>query len=329
VVYGLRDAADPWTGPVLIVSHIVAGSATRGDWPDGEAVTIDGKTVTVFQGEDGNWIARWPVDDGQVQVAGRELTRDQAIAAAAATAPSPSIGAAELPDGFAELARGPMDALVAGALGYSGSTVGLAVTYGSVADGSTGYVSIIERPGPASAVDLARLAYDGTRSVTVRGQHAVLAPTGDAALLQWAEPGGLLVTIQAADLSDEDLLRVAENLRPAGPGEIDELLAENPFDVEDPAEGAQGYAYDGWQVEGQYEGQGRAPIAAEVHPVDGAERSAFVGFVLESDLGVAANVVARTSDGTEVARATVGSPLQCVDYPDGRSQCTAAGSTSG
>jgi len=404
VVYGIRDASDPWAGPILIVSQLVPDPATLGDETEGEAITIDGQPATVAQDEDGEWTATWSVEHGRLQVAGRGLTRDQVIAAAAVTSAGPSIDAAGLPDGFTELAHGPLDAMIAGALGYSGSAPGLAVSYAPAADRSagTGYLTIVERAGSASAVDLARLAFDDARSVTVRGQHAVLAATGDEVLLQWAEPGGLLVTVQASGWAHEDLLRVAEGLRPAGPDEIDELVAEHPLDREDgsgasEAEVSADHVTDGWVVEGQYEGHdwllqafvadsqvkalwlhggndtaplpmeddtagsglavtsglfdggvvsvfglvdpaaasvtiegpGLAPIAAEVHPVDGAERSAFVGFVLESDLGDSASVVARAADGTEVARAPVASPLECVDYPDGRSECTAAGSARG
>ena len=401
VAYGQRNGSDPWAGPILVASRIVPDPATTGDETQGETVTIDGQPATVSQHDGGTWTATWSIEGARLQVEGRVLTREQVIAAAESTSPGPAIDAAGLPDGFTELARGPLDAMLAGALGYSGSSRGLAVNYALAEEAPTGtpFLSIVERAGPASAVDLARLTYDEARSVTVRGQHGVLASTGDEVLLQWAEPDGLLVTMQASHLPDDDLLRVADGLRPAGAGEIDQLVAENSVDQDDgdgdgatATEASGDVGSEGWVVEGQYEGQdwllqafltgsqvrelwlhggnntapfpmddgispsgltvtsalfdggvvsvfglvdpaavsvtieppGRAPTATELHPVDGATLSAFVGFVLETDVGESTTVVARTSDGTEVARATVGSPLRCVDHPDGRRGCTTA-----
>jgi hypothetical protein len=224
-VYGSESADDPWAGPTVGVVHIVPDPSSFGDESDGEPITIGGHEATLTH-DDPAWNIEWSEDGGRVVVRGVDLSRDEVLAAAAAASAEPAISAAGLPDGFAEIGRGPLDA--AATAGFPDAS-GLTIAYTASATSDDTYLVVAQRPGTAASVDLARWGpsdVDGS-STTVRGQRAAVARLSGATVLQWHEPTGTLVTVVASGLDEDALRRVAEELRPAGGAEIDRLVDEH------------------------------------------------------------------------------------------------------
>jgi hypothetical protein len=248
--YGDPDSDDPWAS-TLAVTHFVIPPEMADEWQmtEGEPVTLAGHEATLSEidGSDSGspgpgWQVQWPVEDGQMAVAGTRLSREEVLAAAAEATPDPAIGPGSLPDGFTELARGPLDAAAPG-LGIVTPSTGLAVTYTIPSEGDDGrsVVSIIERSGPESAVDLLRGSYADSDAITVRGRHAVVGRGDGQVVVQWAEPEGQLITVLGYGVAEDAVLRVADQLRPAGAGEVAALLADHAppaaGEFDDPPEG--------------------------------------------------------------------------------------------
>ncbi len=239
-VYGDARAADPWARTLAVV-HFAVPPETAGDWQfdDGEPVTVAGHEAIVSEidetdaGSGGpGWQVRWEVDDGTLAVAGTGLSRDDVLAAAAEASEAPAIGAAGLPDGFAELARGPLDAASPMFFDMATPAAGLVVSYSAPAAGDDDtegetVLMIVQRPGEAAAVDLLRGSYPDSEGVTVRGRHGVVGRGEGDLVVQWLEPGGQLVSVIGVGVTEQALLQVADRLRPAGPDEIAALLAEH------------------------------------------------------------------------------------------------------
>ncbi len=239
-VYGDASAPDPWASTLAVV-HLVVPPEAAGDWQfdDGEPVTVAGHEaiVAAIDGTDPGssgpgWQVRWEVDDGTLAVAGTGLSRDEVLAAAAKATGAPGIGAAGLPDGFAELARGPLDAASPMFFDMATPGAGLVVSYSVPAagdediEGETG-LAIVQRPGDAAAVDLLRASYPESEGITVRGRHGAMGRGDHDLVVQWLEPDGQLVSVIGVGFTEQALLQVVDRLRPAGPDEIAALLAEH------------------------------------------------------------------------------------------------------
>jgi hypothetical protein len=125
---------------------------------------------------------------------------------------------------------------------------GLIVTYRpggeditGAGDENTPVLAVVQRPGPASAVDLIRGSSQDSETKTVRDRPAVLGRSDDEVAVQWAEPGGHFVTVAGYRIAEDHVLRVAASLRPAGDGEVDALLGDHaapePGEFGDPPDG--------------------------------------------------------------------------------------------
>src|SRR5262249_22657046 len=158
-------------------------------------------------------------------------------AAAEAATTQPAIGRSGLPDGYTELARGPLDdpllltssvfESAGGTAGASaGAGAGVAVSHADPSDGSAARPAIVgvARPGPASAVDLLRLWSPDAHTSTVRGHHAVIGrssePPGSAGesgvvSVRWAEAEGQVVTVVGYGVAEDVVRQVAEGMRSA------------------------------------------------------------------------------------------------------------------
>jgi hypothetical protein len=112
-VYGSESADDPWAGPTVAVARIVPDVSSFGDESAGEPITVGGQQATLTD-DDPAWNVEWSEDGARVLVRGVEVSRDEVLAAAAAASAEPAISAAGLPDGFAEIGRGPLDATATG-----------------------------------------------------------------------------------------------------------------------------------------------------------------------------------------------------------------------
>jgi hypothetical protein len=232
----------------VTVTHLVADEQLLGGpLSGGEAVTVAGHDARVRMTEQFGepspipaWEVEWQVDDGRLIVAG-ELPRDEVIAAAAAATAEPAIDASALPDGYRELARGPMVDWTLFTSLFEGAEdgAGVAVTYADPSDNDAVRAAVVvgQRPGPASAVDLLRLTFSDGDVISVRGRRAAIGwghelpgSAGEAGVVavQWAEPDGQLTTVVGFGVAEDDVLRVAEGLRPAGPGEVAALQEGHP-----------------------------------------------------------------------------------------------------
>ena len=121
-----------------------------------------------------------------------------------------------LPDGF--------EPALAQRLDDERSTLGL--TYGR-STSADGQVSILQAPGDEHDVGTLPVVVSGeARPTVVRGRRAVRAEDDANTVLQWAERPGVLVTVIGTGVSDRDLDRFVEALRPAGATEIEDALRQ-------------------------------------------------------------------------------------------------------
>ena len=228
VAYGLTAAADPWAGPTIAVVRVDQ------EWtPDTDEAPVAYGGRQVWAVGDGTVPAyAWGDGGATMMITGQGVDAGVLAAAAAAATVEPAVPAGALPAGFAELARGGRSATHAlPSVGYDALGDAVAVTWypDGVARQDRG-IAVAQRPGTEAEVDLARLGDPAGRAVETRGRHAALATT-PGPLVQWWEDG-MLVTVAGIGVPQEDVLRVAEGLRPAGPGELEDLLAEHGVDVE-------------------------------------------------------------------------------------------------
>lgn len=229
VAYGLTAAADPWAGPTIAVVRVDQ------EWiPDTDEPSVAYGSRQVWAVGDGTVPAyAWGDGGATMLITGQGVDAGVLAAAAAAATVEPAVPAGALPAGFAELARGGHSATHAlPSAGYNALGDAVAVTWYSdgVARSDRG-IAVTQRPGTEAEVDLARLGEPAGRAVETRGRHAVLA-TAPGPLVQWWEDG-MLVTVAGMGVTQEDVVRVAEGLRPARPGELEDLLADHGMDVEE------------------------------------------------------------------------------------------------
>lgn len=213
-VYGAIGADDPWTGPRVTVWQ-GRGEDLGADEGSGiEQIEVGGRPAT-FEDQDGKLVVTSVDGEDLVMVMGDQLDRPAVLTAAEA-----AVGgdvAEGLPDGFEQVASGPLSAMGT----MSGFAFdGLSVVYGGV--GSDGQVGVVQQAGDADDAELVRLMADDVEVTEVRGLPAYLV---GGTLLQWYEPSaGLVVTMVAADTDPSVLTRVAEGLRVGRPGEVDDLV---------------------------------------------------------------------------------------------------------
>jgi hypothetical protein len=121
-----------------------------------------------------------------------------------------------LPDGF--------EPTLAQRLDGKRSTLGL--TYGR-STSADGQVSILQAPGDEHDVGTLPLVVSGEpRPTVVRGHRAVRAKDDVNTILQWAERPGALVTVIGTGVSDRELDRFVDALRPARADEIEDALRQ-------------------------------------------------------------------------------------------------------
>jgi hypothetical protein len=133
------------------------------------------------------------------------------------------------------------------------STLGL--TYGR-STSADAQISILQAQGDEHDVGTLPLAVSGDPGPTVvRGHRAVRDEDNANTVLQWAERPGALVTVIATGVSDRELDRFVETLRPAGAHEIEDALRQygEPSRLGELAEGevlvAEGENTDGrWEL---------------------------------------------------------------------------------
>jgi hypothetical protein len=120
-----------------------------------------------------------------------------------------------LPDGFElVIAQRPPD---------HPSTLGLTFGRSSSADGQ---ISVIQAPSGDEAGTLPSLVSADPEHTEVRGHRAIRVQDGPNTMLQWAERPGLVVTVGAEGVTDDELGRFVDELRRGRPGEIEDVLRQ-------------------------------------------------------------------------------------------------------
>ena len=235
VVYGRAGEPDPWAGPTIAVVRV------EQEWlPDGEAEVTAGSRRASVVGDAGWPTYAWSDGGATVGLVARGVSEAETTAAIAATTAEPAVPAEALPPGFGEIARGGTSATARlPGLRYGSPGDSLSVVYypgGGPRPEPT--LVVRQRPGAEAEVDLARLGATESRPAEVRGRHAaaVTAVSEDGTVVyhavQWWEEG-MLVTVGGTGLSEEAVVRVAEGMRPAARGEMDDLLAAYAVPIEE------------------------------------------------------------------------------------------------
>jgi hypothetical protein len=120
-----------------------------------------------------------------------------------------------LPDGF-ELAL---------AQRHAGEPSTLGLTYGR-STSADGQISILQAQGDEDKVGTLPAVSGQPRPTVVRGHRAIRAQDNANTVLQWAERPGAVVTVVAAGVSDSELERFVEALRPARGDEIEDAVRQ-------------------------------------------------------------------------------------------------------
>lgn len=215
-VYGSSTAADPWSGTVVAILRTDSTGSFAA--PEAEPIDVAGHDATIEEA-DGTWVVTLALEDQTLLVSGRGVGRDTVLGVAALAVEDGPVEPA-LPDGLVAIADGLVDPSVGG----------MYVRYEP--ESGSGSVTIAQRPGQETELGLIRFWLPDTyeaSEITVRGQRALLltenAPDVEGPdIVQWVEPPGLLVTVSADGLGDDELDRQVEQLRPSTDAEIDELV---------------------------------------------------------------------------------------------------------
>jgi hypothetical protein len=248
VVYGDTRLADPWLGPILVLMRL-----DQGTWADSSEestgdVDIDGVRHAIAEDDDATSV--WPVEGGDDHVvAGYGLTSDAVIRAAEHLTTELVVGAEGVPEGYEEIARGP----VGTAFGPASLQSGIVLVYGDGSEdgpelrimqrGATGRdpASLLRlgehESSPLSLqVEIGKVRGEPAYSTSLRNDVAVdpltdgptePVPEVDPLLVQWFEPSlSSMVTVTTTDVDDADLSKVIDSLRIADPEEVDDLLAD-------------------------------------------------------------------------------------------------------
>ena len=232
VVYGLPNEADPWGGATITVARL---ETVWSQSLEGEPVTIAGRPGELQSVGDVEFVT-WGVDGATYAVVGQRLRSELVLEAAEAAGPEPSLDPATLPPGFEVIARGPASSTLGVPSQPSFLAPDTLVAYYGPAGAGAGdaerFIRIVERPGDAVDVDLARPWAAESRTGEVRGGHAVIGSTQTPGFpferyVQWREPSGLLMTAVGRGVSEDELLRLVAELGLARDGEIEGLLAEH------------------------------------------------------------------------------------------------------
>jgi hypothetical protein len=176
---------------------------------------------------------------GFVTAFGEEQARQAVLTAAEHFDQDQTIAAEGLPEGFESLAIGPVNAMLPWLGGYEPAE-GLGLTF--LRGNDTEGIHITQQPAddPRSAELLRGLTLDGegiraeatVEETEVRGQPAYRlrfeagpdAPFEED-ILQWYEPTWeRLVTVTFAEADWPEVEQLIDGLRPAEPGEVDDLL---------------------------------------------------------------------------------------------------------
>jgi hypothetical protein len=149
-------------------------------------------------------------------VLSRQLAEEADDTVRATGGPHSYLVAGWLPDGF-ELAL---------AQRLAGERSSLGFTYGR-STSADGQISILQAPGAEDEVGTLPAVVSGEpRPTVVRGHRAIRAQDNANTILQWSERPGVVVTVVATAVSDSELDRFVEALRPARGDEIEHALRQ-------------------------------------------------------------------------------------------------------
>lgn len=221
------DHAAPESAPVIVVTYDVWGSSTISPHPGAEPIEVNGMSGEVWQfSPDAEQLVFGPLDGHPVFVDGYNVSREQLLQAAAAVQISAdkqaTIPAEALPPGATELAAGLTGkSPLLSPIEYSEGVTTFVNWSDDVNDRTMVMETAAETPGLIGA---SRLGYQSVSDIEVGGRHGFLAtsPEGEAILLS---DGDRVVFISSHGLSADELIAVAESLRPATPDEWEDMTA--------------------------------------------------------------------------------------------------------
>lgn len=191
VVYGEAGSPDPWDGPLLTVRrrdevsseglYLLPGR--RGD-------EIRAGDMAFEVAEAGDVVSAWTADVGEAVVASDALDRDELLGVLDGLTLEPAIEVESLPDGYEEIARGPLGATNLGPAGLDGAPDGLSVRYSdrSVDVSEGGTIALNQQSaGNTGAAGLVRLqAFDAAWDAAwLEGQAASGAAEARERLPEW------------------------------------------------------------------------------------------------------------------------------------------------
>lgn len=208
-LYGRGSADDPFADGDLGVFVAAPGVIVPDDVTP--AVAVHGRGAEFAWPEVGPTTLYWTEPDGTyVGVASHAMSDDEL--AAAAEDLSLTDGQVDgVPDGFAPVALyADAHVLHREGLPVSPDTGGYSVSYGT--DGGERYLAVASHKDDGAHLQVLRWWYRA-RPVEVRGHDGVLGSTEDQLVLSWLEAPGVVVTMSARGISEDELLAVAESLR--------------------------------------------------------------------------------------------------------------------
>jgi hypothetical protein len=106
-----------------------------------------------------------------------------------------------------------------------GQPSSLGLTYGR-SSSADGQISVSQAPSGEEAATPPGVVSADPEHTEVRGHRAIRVQDGPNTMLQWAERPGLVVTVGAEGVTDDELGRFVDELRPARPWEIEEAVSE-------------------------------------------------------------------------------------------------------
>ncbi|CAN5510323.1 hypothetical protein BH18ACT3_BH18ACT3_18630 [soil metagenome] len=233
-VYGAADAE-----PGLVV--VVLGDWSRGDAADGaERFEVDGHEAYVYPLSTGvGTQVIVPIDGGRAVVAGGpELNREELARLAMRTAVDDLRSAVPddaLPDGWRTLLVEPDPMALISPLASFGSGFGGGPWTIYSLEGGEDFTMLGSVAGGEARMFAATLFAERVEETTVRGHRALVAhfptpvgagaPSGfDVLMVTWSERPGELIRLSGIEESEEELLSIAEGVRPVSADEFADLV---------------------------------------------------------------------------------------------------------
>jgi hypothetical protein len=191
-----------------VVITIPGDMARNGATPEPSPLRVLGQDVMVGTNPVGQRVLRWYQPDGrEVGLVTYGLSQAEVVRVVESLVlGDASTDAPSLPPGLAPLGTGALP----------GEARPVAIQSWDSANGARFTVVVVEETG--ATLDRVALSMPGGRARNVRGTTAIYVPAGDG-YLTWLERPHTVVSLQGQGLSEEELLTIAQGLRPVSDAE--------------------------------------------------------------------------------------------------------------